>query len=325
MSGASADHRRQSNRGGEVFRIGVECVGCVGSGPGISAALVVFFGSRRYDASPMGRLADMFARCESDGTSAVMPFVVAGHPALSRLGSILRGLERGGADAVEIGMPFSDPIADGPLIAAAMHDALELGVTVEGILAEVKTIRPSIEMPILAMVSVSIVDRLGRFDFIASLASSGFDGLIVPDADLSVVAPLVEATESHGLAFSTLLAPDTSRERAVVIASMAREFIYLLARRGLTGEHRDAPELRDRVAEIREITDLPLAAGFGISTPDHVKSVVRDADAAIIGSALVRAINDAARSGEDLGDAVMRFITPMASAAHGEQGASGSD
>ncbi|MDA0295375.1 MAG: tryptophan synthase subunit alpha [Planctomycetota bacterium] len=266
----------------------------------------------------------MFARRGSDGSSAVMPFVVAGHPALPQLGPILRGLERGGADAVEIGIPFSDPIADGPLIAAAMHDALELGVTVDGILSEVRTIRPSLEMPILAMVSISIVDRLGRTDFVASLASAGFDGLIVPDADLNVVVPLVEAAKSHDLAFSTLLAPDTARERAIVIASMAREFIYLLARKGLTGEHRDAPDLRDRIAEIREITDLPLAAGFGISTPEHVKSVVRDADAAIIGSALVRAINDAARSGDDLGDAAMDFISPMASAAHGEQGASGS-
>ena len=275
-------------------------------------------GGREYDASPMGRLADMFARRRSDGSSAIMPFVVAGHPTLQQLGSVLEGLERGGADAVEIGIPFSDPIADGPMIAAAMHDALELGVTVERILAEVKAIRPSLEMPILAMASVSIVDRLGRSHFIASLATAGFDGLIVPDADLNVVAPLVEAAETHGLAFSTLLAPDTTPERMMVIASMAREFIYLLARGGLTGEHREAPDLRDRVAEIRAITKLPLAAGFGISTPEHVASVVRDADAAILGSALVRAINEASRSGKNLGDAVKEFIAPMALAAHGE-------
>ncbi|MDG2020608.1 MAG: tryptophan synthase subunit alpha [Phycisphaerales bacterium] len=265
----------------------------------------------------MGRLGDMFASRASAGSSAVMPFVVAGHPTLSQLGPVLRGLERGGADAVEIGMPFSDPIADGPLIAAAMHDALELGVTIEAILAEVAKVRPTLEMPILAMVSVSIVDRLGGAEFIASLATAGFDGLIVPDADLSVVGPLLEAAEEHDLAFSTLLAPDTTPERTGVITSMAREFIYLLARKGLTGEHRDAPELRNRVAEIRKITDLPLAAGFGISTPEHVASVVCDADAAIIGSALVRAIDVASRAGEDPGDAAMNFIAPMASAAHG--------
>ena len=259
----------------------------------------------------MGRLADMFARRRSDGSSAIMPFVVAGHPTLQQLGSILEGLERGGADAVEIGIPFSDPIADGPVIAAAMHDALKIGVTVEGILAEVSAIRSSLEIPILA-----IVDRLGRSEFVASLATAGFDGLIVPDADLHVVAPLVEAAKAHDLAFSTLLAPDTTPERMLVIASMAREFIYLLARGGLTGEHRAAPDLRDRVAEIREITNLPLAAGFGISTPEHVTSVVRDADAAILGSALVRAINEASRSGKDLGDAAREFITPMALAAH---------
>lgn len=264
----------------------------------------------------MGRLAEMFARHRAAGTGALMPFIVAGDPRIDDLPVLLEALETAGADAVEIGIPFSDPIADGPLIAAAMHSALEGGVRVESVLERVRSCRDLIGLPLLAMVSVSIVDRMGGANFIEALAESGFDGVIVPDADLDTIDPLVAAAESADIGFSTLLAPDTSGERAARIAAAAREFLYLLARRGITGERGDAPELEDRVRVIREITELPLAAGFGIATADHVATVVRDAQGAIVGSALVRAIGEASASGEDLADAVVRFVGPLATAAH---------
>ncbi|MCP4496600.1 MAG: tryptophan synthase subunit alpha [Phycisphaeraceae bacterium] len=264
----------------------------------------------------MGRLAEMFARHRVTGTGALMPFIVAGDPTLGDLPALLQALESAGADAVEIGIPFSDPIADGPLIAAAMHAALERGTRVESVLERVRDCRDSIRLPLLAMVSVSIVDRLGGATFIEALSDAGFDGVIVPDADLDTIEPLVAAAEAADIGFSTLLAPDTSPERAARIASTAREFLYLLARRGITGERGDAPDLEGRVGRIREITALPLAAGFGISSAEHVATVVRDADGAIVGSALVRAIGEAVSSGEDLADAVVRFVEPLATAAH---------
>ena len=257
----------------------------------------------------------MFARHRVTGTGALMPFIVAGDPTLGDLPALLQALESAGADAVEIGIPFSDPIADGPLIAAAMHAALERG-TRESVLKQVRDCRDSIRLPLLAMVSVSIVDRLGGATFIEALSDAGFDGVIVPDADLDTIEPLVAAAEAADIGFSTLLAPDTSPERATRIASTAREFLYLLARRGITGERGDAPDLEGRVGRIREITVLPLAAGFGISSAEHVATVVRDADGAIVGSALVRAIGEAVSSGEDLADAVVRFVEPLATAAH---------
>ncbi len=264
----------------------------------------------------MGRLAEMFVRHRAAGTGALMPFIVAGDPKIGDLPVLLQALETAGADAVEIGIPFSDPIADGPLIAAAMHSALERGTRVESVLDEVRGCRDSIELPLLAMVSVSIVDRMGGPSFINLLADAGFDGVIVPDADLDTIDPLVDAAESRDIGFSTLLAPDTSSERTARIAETAREFLYLLARRGITGERGDAPELEGRVGRIREITALPLAAGFGIASADHVAAVVRDAEGAIVGSALVRAIGAADAAGEDLADAVVRFIEPLAAAAH---------
>lgn len=222
-----------------------------------------------------------------------MPFVVAGHPTPDALPGILRALQEAGADAVEIGVPFSDPIADGPVIAAAMHDALVAGTTVESVLQSVASIRDEITMPLVAMVSVSIVDRLGGPAFFDRLFEAGFDGAIVPDADLDALEPLVEAADRRDLAFTTLIAPDTSTARASQIARSARGFVYVLARKGLTGERHEAPDLERRVAELRAVTDLPLAAGFGIATSDHVRAVLKDADGAIVGSALVRVMTAA--------------------------------
>lgn len=243
-----------------------------------------------------------------------MPFVVAGHPTPDSLPGLLAALESAGADAVEVGIPFSDPIADGPVIAAAMHEALVAGTTVSSVLSAMKAARSTVELPVIAMVSVSIVDRLGGPEFIDRLADNGFDGIILPDADLDSVGPLQARATDRGLAFTSLIAPDTQPERAARIARDAREFIYLLARRGLTGERSDAPDLRDRVAELRTITDLPLAAGFGISTAGHVEATVSDADGAIVGSALVRTISAATASGNDPLEAARRFVIPLVEA-----------
>ena len=260
----------------------------------------------------------MFEECRSQGRGALMPFIVAGHPTPSSLGSLLQALESAGADAVEVGIPFSDPIADGPVIAAAMHDALVAGTTVADVLSAMAEARSSITIPVVAMVSISIVDRLGGAAFIDGLADSGFDGVILPDADLDSIGALQRHAEARGLAFTSLIAPDTTQSRARRIADDAREFIYLLARRGLTGERSEAPDLQGRVATLRAITDLPLAAGFGISTPEHVSAVLQDADGAIVGSALVRAISEAVESGEDPLQAARSFVTPLAEAARNQ-------
>lgn len=240
-----------------------------------------------------------------------MPFVVAGDPYPGCLPETLQALQAGGADAVEIGIPFSDPIADGPVIAAAMHRSLSGGTTVQSVLSEVEGIRPAIDIPLLAMVSISIVDRLGGPAFLDRLAAAGFDGVIVPDGDLAAITPLARRAAELDLAFSSLVAPDTSLERVSRIVAHAREFLYVLARRGLTGARTEAPDLRARAEELATVTDLPLVAGFGISNADHVSSVLQHAQGAIVGSALVDRLAGVTEA-DELAREIGELIRPMA-------------
>ena len=245
------------------------------------------------------RIDEIFERLRSRNERALMPFVCGGHPAGGSLREVIPALERGGASIVEVGFPFSDPIADGPVIAAAMHGALERGVTPGGVLEDIAAIRGRVGVGIVAMVTVSIVHRLGGpAAFAARAAEAGVDGCIFPDAPLEESGELVEATTAVGLTASLLVSPTTSPERASAITERCSGFVYVLARAGITGERDDAPDVEARVSMLRETTQLPLAVGFGISRPEHVRAVVRHADAAIVGTALVRRL-DGAAAGEE--------------------------
>jgi len=241
----------------------------------------------------MSRIDDIFARLKQQQRHAIMPFFVAGHPTLEQSVHAIVASEQAGASIVEVGFPFSDPIADGPIIAAAMHEALQRGITARQIMDAVAGIRGQTSLGLVAMVSESIVHRLGSERFIADAADAGFDGLIVPDIDLDAAEELSELAAGRGMSFTLLIAPTTSAARIKRIVRLCRGFIYILARTGLTGEQSGGPDVADRVAQVRQFTDLPLAVGFGISRPEHVKAVTDCADAAIVGSALVRRMNDA--------------------------------
>lgn len=226
-----------------------------------------------------------------------MPFVCAGHPELTCLPDVLAAMEEAGASAVEVGIPFSDPIADGPVIAAAMHQALQQGVTPRAIFETIAACRQRLDLALIAMVSFSIVDRIGAARFMSQASDAGFDGLIIPDLPVEEAdAPRAEA-EARGLSFTLLIAPTTPPIRAARIAQACSGFVYLLARAGITGERADAPDIAKRARMIREVCDTPIACGFGISTAEHVRAVTEHADAAIVGSALVR------RLAESKGDA----------------------
>ncbi len=235
------------------------------------------------------RIDEIFARLRERGERGLMPFVCGGHPRADSLRELLPALERGGASIVEVGFPFSDPIADGPVIAAAMHESLGRGVTPGGVLADIKAVRDSVQLGIVAMVTVSIVHRLGGPAAFASAArEAGVDGCIFPDVSFEEAEPYVSASRDAGLTASLLVSPSTPVDRAAAIARECSGFVYVLARSGITGEQNEAPDVERRVAELRGVTDLPLAVGFGISRADHVRAVVRHADAAIVGTALVR-------------------------------------
>lgn len=223
-----------------------------------------------------------------------MPFVCGGHPRPGELGPILAGLEAGGASIAEVGFPYSDPIADGPVIASAMQKALALGVTPDSIIDEVAEARAQLAIGLVAMASISLVVGMGGpGPFCERIADAGFDGLIVPDVPLEEAEDLRAAAAGTGLALSLLVAATTRPDRAARIARACRGFVYLMARVGVTGIRREAPEIARAVGPLREASDLPIACGFGISTAEHVAAVVRHADAAIVGSALVRRLDDA--------------------------------
>tara|TARA_Y100000589_G_scaffold104192_1_gene98490 strand:+ start:1777 stop:2568 length:792 start_codon:yes stop_codon:yes gene_type:complete len=241
----------------------------------------------------MGRIADILADTRSSGRGALMPFLTAGYPDLQTTEAVLLGIEPAWADIVELGIPFSDPIADGPVIAASMHEALTNGLTPDQILALVSRIRDRVQQGLVAMVSHSIVERSGGVDFIQRAADAGFDGFIVPDVDLERVDDLLPMIDDRNLSFSLLVAPSTTDDRLDAILPRCRGFIYLLARGGLTGVRNELPDISPQVARIRERTDLPIAVGFGVSSPDHVATVVSRADAAIVGSAIVRRMGEA--------------------------------
>lgn len=261
------------------------------------------------------RLARALARRGADRRAAVLPFVTGGYPSLESTRTLLPRLAQAGAAAIEVGIPFSDPIADGPVIAESMHEALVAGCTPAGVFDAVGAVKAHVTCPMVAMVSVSIVDRIGAARFARDAAAAGFNGLIVPDIDLDEAPALRSACDSAGLALTLLVSPTSSDERIARIASLCSGFVYALARLGITGERSDSPDVAPIVARIRRHTTLPVAAGFGISTAEHVRAVARHADGAIVGSAIVRRMREAIRAGASPEDAAVRLVTELVGAA----------
>lgn len=262
----------------------------------------------------MGRTDDIFTGLRTNGRKGIMPFLCGGHPVRGSLTALIPALDAAGASIIEVGIPFSDPVADGPIIAAAMHDALQAGATPLTVFEEVASVRARTQVGLIAMVSVSIVWRMGGTrGFIEQASHAGFDGFIFPDAPLEEAEPLLAAARDAGKSASLLIAPTTPPARAEQIAKASSGFLYLLARSGITGEQSQVPDISGRVRALRDMTDLPIACGFGISTREHVRAVCTHADAAIVGSGLVRRISESAKAGRDPVVDAKVFIGQLAS------------
>ena len=266
-------------------------------------------------ATGAARIRAAFASAKARRRCALLPFITAGYPDLHATARLLADLPAAGADLIEVGFPFSDPIADGPVIAESMHRALLTGVTPDAIFACVRAAQPSV--PVLAMVSHSIVHRIGAARFIKGAVAAGFAGFIVPDADPADASELSRVAADHGAGFCGLVSPSSSAARVRDIASISTGFVYLLARTGVTGVSADAPDIASRTQEIRALTAAPIAAGFGISTAEHVAVVGRAADGAIVGSAIVRAMTQAIERNESAVDAALSLVRQLAPASAG--------
>jgi tryptophan synthase alpha chain len=254
----------------------------------------------------MNRIERIFSDLRARGGKALMPFLTAGDPDLATTAKLLPALEAAGAHVVELGVPFSDPIADGPVIQASMTYALEQRTTVHGFFEMVRSVRPTVNLGLVAMVSYSIVHRTGREQFIRQAADAGIDGFIFPDLPLEEAEATRKLVRDAGLILSMLIAPTTPIERAEQIAQASSGFVYVLSRSGITGEQRSLPaDLPQRLSRLRQATNLPMAVGFGISTAQQVREVVAVADAAIVGSAMMRRVAEYRGQG---GEAVVKHV-----------------
>lgn len=262
----------------------------------------------------MNRIERIFTERRAAGKRALMPFVCGGHPEQGTTSLVLPALEAAGASIVEVGIPFSDPIADGPVIASAMHSALEGGATPGSVFEEIKLIRSHLDVGLVAMVSASVVHRMGGPEgFASKAANAGFDGVIYPDVPLEEAEPYIKGAAEFGLTASLLIAPTTTAGRAEQIVKACSGFVYLMMRTGITGE-RDGggmPDMSGRVHRLRQMTNLPIACGFGISTAEQVKQVTRFADAAIVGSAVVRRMSEAASKRMDAASAAAEYVREL--------------
>jgi tryptophan synthase alpha chain len=234
-----------------------------------------------------------FAAAKQQGRAALMPYLMGGFPDQETATAVAQAYADAGADLIELGVPFSDPLADGPTIHAADTAALAAGATLEAVLETCAAVGERV--PVALMVYANMVLATGPAHFADKAAAANASGVIVPDLPLEEQGPLREALGAHGLALIPLVAPTTPSERRNRICTDAEGFVYLVSTIGVTGEREELPaELSDLIAAAKEEASVPVAVGFGISTPEQAATVGSVADGVIIGTRLVRAVADAA-------------------------------
>jgi tryptophan synthase alpha chain len=238
----------------------------------------------------LGAIEAAFAKAKSEGRAAFMPYFTLGYPDMETSLAAIEALATAGADVIELGVPFSDPVADGPVVQHSSQVSLDSGTRVIDCIAAVKTLRDrGIRAPFVLMGYMNPLMAYGLDKYAADAAAAGANGFIVPDLPPEEAGELAAACDRNGLALIPLLAPTSTPQRIGQVAEHARGFIYLVSVTGVTGARDNlAPDLEAYTARVRAITNLPLAFGFGISKPDQVKFYTHLADGIIVGSALVR-------------------------------------
>lgn len=263
----------------------------------------------------MNRIERIFKEKRERGEAAMIYYVTAGYPSLEATAEVVDALAEEGADLIELGIPFSDPIADGPTIQAASHIALEHGTTIQGVLDLMGRIRAKHpELAVIFFTAYNPVFHRGDAEFVKAAAAAGADGLLVPDLPPEEAGPLRDAAREAGLSTIFLVAPTTTPERAVKIAAASTGFIYYISLKGVTGARVSLPaELEEKVRAIKAMTDKPVAVGFGVSQPEQARAIAAFADGVVVGSELIKTIGpevkDPARAGR-----VRAFARAMAQA-----------
>jgi tryptophan synthase alpha chain len=239
----------------------------------------------------MSRIAGMFARLHERNRKGLIAYLTAGDPSPDRTPALVAALERGGADLIELGVPFSDPIADGPVIQRAGERALAAGTNLKKVLRIAASIRERSQVPLLLFTYLNPVVRYGLDALARDAAAAGIDGCLLTDASVEEAAEYVDVMRGHGLDTVFLAAPTSTARRLELVARYSSGFVYLVSRTGVTGE-RDSvsSQAGPLIQAMRAATPLPLALGFGIATPAQVSQAGQDVDAVVVGSAIVRLI-----------------------------------
>lgn len=239
------------------------------------------------------RIADRFARLKQEQRTGLVAFLTAGDPSPRHTADLALAMERGGADFIELGVPFSDPIADGPVIQRASERALRAGMTLTGVLEIAREIRKSSQIPLVLFSYMNPLVRYGFGRLADDAARAGIDGVLMTDLSVEEAGEPAKELRSRGLDTIFLAAPTSTERRLRLVAEYSSGFVYVVSRTGITGEKDSVGGSTGPLVKVlRGLTTLPLAVGFGISKPEHFKEVGRIADAVIVGSAFVRIIEE---------------------------------
>ena len=262
----------------------------------------------------MNRIDKKFQELRDRGASAFMPYVCAGDPNPELTAKLILTLEAAGADLIELGVPFSDPIADGPTIQRASERALTHSISLQQILDIVKSLRDQTEIPIALMSYYNPIFRMGEEVFCKAAQEAGVDGVIVPDLPPEQAQPLLEIAPKYNLATIFLVAPTSPPERMQLIASVSTGFVYCVSLTGVTGARTMlSDEIAPMITELRQHTDKPIGVGFGVSTSEQAKQVADIADGAIVGSAIINVVEENMDDETKLLTAVKQFASDLAS------------
>ncbi len=263
------------------------------------------------------RIGDLFARCRAENRAALIMYITAGFPDVATTAQLLPVLEANGCDLVEFGIPFSDPIADGPIIQKASTVALESGMTLRQGFDLIQEFRRTSSLPILMFGALNPFLSYGLPQCVEEAANLGIDGFMIPDMPVEEAGEFRHLCRARGQHLIQFISPTTPPARMKTIAASSSGFLYCFALKGITGI-RDSVDanLGPYMADVRGATDLPLAIGFGISKPEHVAAVVPHGDAAIVGTGLIRVISECNERGGDLEAEVAEYVRGLAGALH---------
>ncbi len=264
-------------------------------------------------AQTLTRIGSLFQNCRTQKRAAFIAYLTAGDPSLEQTPDLVAALEKGGADLIELGVPFSDPIADGPVIQRASERALRAGSSLPRLLHTVRAIRERSQIPLLLFSYLNPLLRYGFERLASDVSEAGIDGVLLTDLSVEEADEPVRQLRRAGLDTVFLAAPTSSERRLKLVAEHASGFVYLVSRTGVTGVQQTVSEsVEPLIARMRHLTDLPLAVGFGVSTPDQVRQVAAAADGVVVGSALVKLIETYSAS-SDLAKRLEDFTTQLSS------------